>query len=283
MSPYTVHAQHKQVEVERSRRLVELKLRKPGGRAGQRGNLLGAGEEGLLELRVPEAEHHVHERAALRVGVSLVEVVGVDAVVEVVAHEPGVDAALGLARRVTQPLEDLGGHRRVEQGLAGGRAVDWSRIVDSGGGDANDLSLTDICLGALPFWLVNLVPALLGVSLKVFAVGTESRSTGGLSTPREGRIVAPFFTEGLEGFNVDDKEDWERAEPGGASLAAPLPDLPRDVRTGHGERREEAEDARGDEGDDKSERKRPPRQLAILIARGLARIAAHEREPGAVR
>jgi CMP-N-acetylneuraminic acid synthetase len=29
---------------------------------------------------------------------------------------------------------------------------------------------------------------------------------------REGRVLAPFLTEGLEGFNVDDEEDWERAE-----------------------------------------------------------------------
>lgn len=29
---------------------------------------------------------------------------------------------------------------------------------------------------------------------------------------REGRVLAPFFTEGYEGFNVDDEEDWERAE-----------------------------------------------------------------------
>ena len=29
---------------------------------------------------------------------------------------------------------------------------------------------------------------------------------------REGRVVAPFFTEGLEGFNVDDETDWVRAE-----------------------------------------------------------------------
>ena len=41
---------------------------------------------------------------------------------------------------------------------------------------------------------------------------------------REGRVVAPFFTEGHEGFNVDDEEDWERAgrllESGAASLPA---------------------------------------------------------------
>lgn len=29
---------------------------------------------------------------------------------------------------------------------------------------------------------------------------------------REGRVLAPFLTEGLEGFNVDDEEDWARAE-----------------------------------------------------------------------
>ena len=29
---------------------------------------------------------------------------------------------------------------------------------------------------------------------------------------REGAVVAPFLTDGLEGFNVDDEEDWERAE-----------------------------------------------------------------------
>ena len=29
---------------------------------------------------------------------------------------------------------------------------------------------------------------------------------------REGRVLAPFLTHGLEGFNVDDEEDWARAE-----------------------------------------------------------------------
>ncbi len=29
---------------------------------------------------------------------------------------------------------------------------------------------------------------------------------------REGKVIAPFFTDGYEGFNVDDEEDWERAE-----------------------------------------------------------------------
>ena len=29
---------------------------------------------------------------------------------------------------------------------------------------------------------------------------------------REGRVLAPFLTQALDGFNVDDEEDWERAE-----------------------------------------------------------------------
>ncbi|MBA2642247.1 MAG: acylneuraminate cytidylyltransferase family protein [Actinobacteria bacterium] len=44
---------------------------------------------------------------------------------------------------------------------------------------------------------------------------------------REGRVVAPFFTQGHEGFNVDDEEDWERAERLLASGAASLPEVGR--------------------------------------------------------
>ena len=32
------------------------------------------------------------------------------------------------------------------------------------------------------------------------------------SGTREGAVLAPFLTHGLEGFNVDDEEDWGRAE-----------------------------------------------------------------------
>jgi hypothetical protein len=39
--------------------------------------------------------------------------------------------------------------------------------------------------------------------------------------------VAPFFTEGHEGFNVDDEEDWERAERLVASGQATLPTVGR--------------------------------------------------------
>jgi CMP-N,N'-diacetyllegionaminic acid synthase len=40
---------------------------------------------------------------------------------------------------------------------------------------------------------------------------------------REGRILAPFFTEGYEGFNVDDEGDWLRAESLVASGEVALP------------------------------------------------------------
>jgi len=48
---------------------------------------------------------------------------------------------------------------------------------------------------------------------------------------REGRVVAPFLTEGYEGFNVDDEEDWERAERLVASCEAALPAIGRPPHT----------------------------------------------------
>jgi len=45
---------------------------------------------------------------------------------------------------------------------------------------------------------------------------------------REGRVVAPFLTRGYEGLNVDDEEDWERAERLLASGAATLTDVGRE-------------------------------------------------------
>jgi CMP-N,N'-diacetyllegionaminic acid synthase len=44
---------------------------------------------------------------------------------------------------------------------------------------------------------------------------------------REGNVLAPFLTHGLEGFNVDDEEDWERAERLVATGAARLPAIDR--------------------------------------------------------
>lgn len=42
---------------------------------------------------------------------------------------------------------------------------------------------------------------------------------------REGRVVAPFFTQGHEGFNIDDEEDWERARRLLDAGEAELPDV----------------------------------------------------------
>ena len=47
---------------------------------------------------------------------------------------------------------------------------------------------------------------------------------------REGRVVAPFFTSGHEGFNVDDEEDWARARALVDSGEATLPGVERPSR-----------------------------------------------------
>jgi CMP-N,N'-diacetyllegionaminic acid synthase len=44
---------------------------------------------------------------------------------------------------------------------------------------------------------------------------------------REGRMVAPFFTEGYEGFSIDYDEDWQRAEELAATGAASLASIER--------------------------------------------------------
>jgi len=46
---------------------------------------------------------------------------------------------------------------------------------------------------------------------------------------REGKVVAPFFTQGYEGFNIDDEDDWDRARSLLDAGEAELPDvtLPR--------------------------------------------------------
>jgi hypothetical protein len=40
-------------------------------------------------------------------------------------------------------------------------------------------------------------------------------------------VLAPFITQGLEGFNVDDEEDWERAERLVETGAVALTAVPR--------------------------------------------------------
>jgi N-acylneuraminate cytidylyltransferase len=50
---------------------------------------------------------------------------------------------------------------------------------------------------------------------------------------REGRVLAPFLTQGHEGFNVDDEDDWSRAEALAESGAAPLPVVEADPYPPH--------------------------------------------------
>ena len=49
---------------------------------------------------------------------------------------------------------------------------------------------------------------------------------------REGRVLAPFFTEGHEGLNIDDEEDFARAEQLVADGRARLVDVPREPYPG---------------------------------------------------
>ena len=49
---------------------------------------------------------------------------------------------------------------------------------------------------------------------------------------REGRVLAPFFTEGYEGLNIDDEEDFARAEGLVADGRARLVDVPREPYPG---------------------------------------------------
>jgi CMP-N-acetylneuraminic acid synthetase len=44
---------------------------------------------------------------------------------------------------------------------------------------------------------------------------------------REGAVLTPFLTQGVEGFNVDDEDDWARAEQLVASGEATLPPIER--------------------------------------------------------
>jgi CMP-N,N'-diacetyllegionaminic acid synthase len=45
---------------------------------------------------------------------------------------------------------------------------------------------------------------------------------------REGKVLAPFLTQGYEGFNVDDEEDWARAEALLAAGKATLTEVDRE-------------------------------------------------------
>jgi CMP-N,N'-diacetyllegionaminic acid synthase len=79
-------------------------------------------------------------------------------------------------------------------------------------------------------WHAGQYPALPEIYVQNSALEIAwTRAVSELGT-REGRVVAPFFTQGYEGFNVDDEEDWERAERLFASGAAMLPAVGREPR-----------------------------------------------------
>lgn len=72
-------------------------------------------------------------------------------------------------------------------------------------------------------WHAGQYPALPKVYVQNSALEIAwTRVVSGTGT-REGRTVAPFFTEGHEGFNVDDEDDWARAEALVESGEAALP------------------------------------------------------------
>jgi CMP-N,N'-diacetyllegionaminic acid synthase len=73
-------------------------------------------------------------------------------------------------------------------------------------------------------WHAGQYPALPKVYVQNSALEIAWTRVVSQTGTREGRVVAPFLTEGYEGFNVDDEEDWARArvllEDGLASLPA---------------------------------------------------------------
>jgi N-acylneuraminate cytidylyltransferase len=76
-------------------------------------------------------------------------------------------------------------------------------------------------------WHAGQYPALPSVYVQNSALEIAWSRVVAETGTREGRVVAPFFTEGFEGFNVDDEEDWERAERLLAAGTASLPAVGR--------------------------------------------------------
>jgi len=77
-------------------------------------------------------------------------------------------------------------------------------------------------------WHAGQYPALPSVYVQNSALEIAwTRVVAGTGT-REGRIVAPFLTEGFEGLNIDDEDDFVRAEQLIASGRARLPSIERE-------------------------------------------------------
>ena len=77
-------------------------------------------------------------------------------------------------------------------------------------------------------WHAGQYPALPPVYVQNSALEIAWTRVVGATGTREGRMVAPFLTEGFEGLNIDDEDDFVRAEELIASGRAQLPSIERE-------------------------------------------------------
>lgn len=77
-------------------------------------------------------------------------------------------------------------------------------------------------------WHAGQYPALPPVYVQNSALEIAWTRVVGATGTREGRVVAPFLTEGFEGLNIDDEDDFVRAEELIASGRAQLPYIERE-------------------------------------------------------
>jgi CMP-N,N'-diacetyllegionaminic acid synthase len=79
-------------------------------------------------------------------------------------------------------------------------------------------------------WHAGQYPALPQVYVQNSALEIAWTRVVSQTGTREGKVVAPFFTRGHEGFNVDDEDDWSRARALVDAGEASLPDVERTPR-----------------------------------------------------
>ena len=77
-------------------------------------------------------------------------------------------------------------------------------------------------------WHAGQYPALPPVYVQNSALEIAWTRVVGATGTREGRVVAPFLTQGFEGLNIDDEDDFTRAEELIASGRAQLPSIERE-------------------------------------------------------
>ena len=77
-------------------------------------------------------------------------------------------------------------------------------------------------------WHAGQYPSLPPVYVQNSALEIAWTRVVGATGTREGRIVAPFLTQGFEGLNIDDEDDFARAEELIASGRAQLPSIERE-------------------------------------------------------